>query len=97
MNRLDKPDKLASIINSVLADTGYSETLLKAEIMDKWNEIVGSTVASETKCIDIVENILHVKVFSAAWRNQLLYLKKDILRKIHQKTGNDSLKDINFK
>ncbi len=95
MNNTKIPYKLGNIVNNILLDYGYIDSYLKVEIIKKWPSIVGEKISVVTKCADVREGILYIKVFSSSWRQEISFLKKEILLKIREKT-NHSFKDIIF-
>jgi len=75
---------------------GYSGRLEKQSAVVKWGDIVGDTISAETKALKIDGDVLVVKVFKAAWRQQLIFLKDDLLIKLGNKLGEGRVKDIRF-
>lgn len=96
MNKKRQPKKLGLIIESILSDRGYLVNCLEAEVIQKWQSIVGERIAGVTECNDVNDGIVYVKVSSSAWRQEISYLKGEIIHKIREKTHCKSIKDIKF-
>ena len=75
---------------------GYSERIHRQSAVINWSEIVGDRIAQETRALKIDNKTLVVKVYKAAWRQQLVFLKDEILRKIEIDLGRGVVEDIRF-
>ena len=93
---MSSPEKLNSILNSFLSSKGYLSSCREFSVISRWKEIVGDSVASVSYCDNVENGILYVKVSSAAWRQELSFLKKNILLKISSSTECCSITDIVF-
>ena len=91
-----KPKSLGEALNAVLSNLGIQNKIRQYAILDKWAEIVGEKVASVTTAERIQDGILYVKVKNSAWRNELLFLKEDILEKLSHVSGQVTIRDIWF-
>ncbi len=91
-----KPQKIEKILNSVLAEHGYIDSYYKAEIINKWPKIVGEKISEFTKCTEFKDGILYVQVTSAPWRQEISFLKRDLIQKIKRESSIRGLKDIRF-
>ena len=92
-----KPQKLGDIVRSVLSERGYLKQCLEAEIISKWPDLVGERIAEVTECTDVRNGIIYVRVFSSSWRNEISFLKKEIMDKIKKETRCKTIKDIMFR
>ncbi|HEX9653676.1 MAG TPA: DUF721 domain-containing protein [bacterium] len=62
-----------------------------------WPEIVGPGVA-KVSAADRVENgILFVKVESSTWRNELMFMRMEFVKKVNAFLGENVIQDIRFK
>jgi predicted nucleic acid-binding Zn ribbon protein len=92
----DDPQKIGDLVRRTIDKMGYSDRLEKQSAVEKWSDIVGETISAETKAVKIDGDTLVVKVFKAAWRQQLIFLKDDLLTKLGDKLGEGQVKDIRF-
>lgn len=90
-----EPQKIGSFILETLDRMGFTDRLKKQRAVTDWNNIVGEKIAVQTEALRIERDTLVVKVHQAAWRQQLLFLKDDLLAKIRKELGGD-IKDIRF-
>jgi predicted nucleic acid-binding Zn ribbon protein len=88
--------QIGTAIESVLKQLGLGQRLQEFEILDMWSSIVGERISKVTHAEHIREGKLYVHVTHATWRNELVYLKKDIIDKINKTTRKNIVKDIIF-
>jgi predicted nucleic acid-binding Zn ribbon protein len=91
-----EPEKIGGLIAGYLDHLGFAARLGKQEAVLRWSDIVGPRVAEETKALRIDGDTLVVKVNQAAWRQQLSFLKIELLAKLDLKLGKGCIKDIRF-
>ncbi len=92
----DNTLKIGELVKKALKSAGIAERVEKQQAIVFWPEIVGPEIAQKTSAIRIEKDILIVKVVSATWRNELVFFKKEILKKIGKRIGNGKIKDIYF-
>ena len=91
------PRPFGSVMASVLDRLGISKKLKRYEIFDLWPQIVGPQIAQVTK-IDYIEgDKLYVSVAKSTWRNELMFLKKDLVEKINASLRQQVISDIIFR
>ncbi len=90
------PQKLGDILRSVLGKRGYLEPCFEAEIIQRWTELVGERIAAVTECTEMRDDVLYVRVSAASWRQELSFLKKEIMERIKEKTRCNTIRDIVF-
>jgi predicted nucleic acid-binding Zn ribbon protein len=91
-----EPEKLGSILESVLSSGGYFSVCKDYEVLQAWPAIVGEQLAEVTSCTRVEEGVLYVRVPAAPWRQEISYMKQIILRKIRSQFRKASIKDIVF-
>jgi predicted nucleic acid-binding Zn ribbon protein len=75
---------------------GITARLEKQSAVTAWAEVVGPKIAEETKALSIDGDVLVVKVNRAAWRQQLTFMKPDLLAKLESVIGKGRISDIKF-
>ncbi|MFQ5560676.1 MAG: DUF721 domain-containing protein, partial [Nitrospinota bacterium] len=73
------PKPLASAISTLLKELGIEGKLKQYEALNDWAAIVGEKISNVTTAEKVQDGILYIKVKNSAWRNELLYMKSDIL------------------
>jgi len=88
-------------MNSVIADTvrhlGLGPKLKQYEMFERWPSIVGKQIAKTAQPVRIEKGKLFVKVTQSAWRNELIFLKREIIEKINKAMDQEIIKDIIFR
>ena len=90
------PQKIGEIVRSVLSERGYLKQCFEVEIIKKWPDIVGERISKVTECTDVRDGVLYVRVFSSSWRNEISFLKKEIIDRIKKETHCKTITDIVF-
>lgn len=85
MRKSNPPQKIGSIVESVLAERGYLTACREQEIITSWSSLVGSAVSEATECNRVENGIVYVRVLTAPWRQELAYLKQPLLDKIKKR------------
>ncbi len=91
-----KPDSLRNVLDSVLTDQGYIDQYYKFDLIKKWPSIVGERIAAVTECSELKNDVLYVRVSSSAWRQEISFLKAELIKKIKKETRCKKIKDIVF-
>jgi hypothetical protein len=87
---------IGTILEEVLSKQGYLTVCKEYAIVHKWPSIVPANLAKVSVCERIENGILYVKVSTAPWRQEALYLKERILQRIQKEEGCPTIKDIVF-
>lgn len=61
-----------------------------------WDATVGKDISRHTDPQKVVDRILFVKVDDGAWRNELSYLKNELIEKLNQQIGKKAIEEIKF-
>ncbi len=80
-----KINSIGELIDQLARLYHFDKKIKENEVIVKWNEIAGSTIAAATEPIRVKDGILYLKVKNDVWRNELHYQKLDLLKNI-QKT-----------
>jgi predicted nucleic acid-binding Zn ribbon protein len=88
--------KIGDLIRQSLKSVGIAEKVEKQMAVAHWPEIVGDILAAKTTAIRVEKDILKVKVVNAPWRNELVFFKEEILKKIAARIGDGKINDIYF-
>lgn len=102
MNSDNKPKGKLSISSEVLqrlfenGKTPLSEQFLRWKLWAKWEEVVGSTIASHAEPVSFQRGVLYVWVRNSAWLHQMTFMNTHIRDTINQKFQNNFVKSIRF-
>jgi predicted nucleic acid-binding Zn ribbon protein len=85
---------LGDAIKAFYRDNHRDSALDEQTILNSWNGVVGDFIAVHTLHTSIKNGILYVKVDADSLKNELLYAKSMLLKKLNSKVENEILKDI---
>jgi predicted nucleic acid-binding Zn ribbon protein len=80
----------------VLGEEKLKPAFEKGNISNLWQECVGATIGENTTIKNFKNGILTIKAKTPVWRNELLFQKTDIIKKINLKLDKNKIKDIRF-
>ncbi|HEV8537376.1 MAG TPA: DUF721 domain-containing protein [Bacteroidota bacterium] len=95
--RRSSPKPFGNALLSVLDGLGIKGKLTRYEVLERWPEIVGEQIARVTKADHVEGDKLFVKVSRSTWRNELVFLKKDLIKKINAEMRQEIITDIIFR
>ena len=96
-----RPDRFQSagdLVPKLMQRLGLRERLHETEVIDAWSKIVGDFIAAHSAPVALREGILYVRVLQPALHYELEQVSKiDILRKLKQRFGGKTIRDIRFR
>lgn len=96
VKKKEEPQQIGTIINELLSQRGYLSVCKEYGIMRNWQLIAPREFALKSTCERIENGIMYVKVATAPWRQDAVYLKENLLRRIQKDEGCTTIKDIVF-
>ena len=75
---------------------GVGARLAEQSAVTVWDQAVGETISREAQPKSIKQGVLKVKVKDAAWRQELSFMKDDIIGKLNHVLGREIVSDIIF-
>lgn len=94
-NSEEKP--LKQLVDKMLRSYGLSDKLDEMSLVKSWEELVGKMIANHTKEIYLNKGTLYVKLDSSTLRQELSYVKSDLVQRLNAKAGKIMVKDIYLK
>lgn len=91
------PIAIGDALASTLKDLGFSDRLKRYEVLNLWPVIVGNRIAEVTQAERFQGGKLFVKVHRAPWRNELTFLKKELIEKINATMQEEIIQEIVFR
>jgi len=97
----EKPDRCISVqdaLKKLLPKLGLSARLNEQEVLSAWREVVGDFLADNSQPSSLKDGILIVQVLQPSVRYELdRTWKPEILRKLKDRFGARTVKDIRFR
>jgi len=85
---------IGKAIDKMLRKIKIETTVRQWEVVSLWSDIVGETIAKHTRAEKISFGKLYVSVDSSAWRNELMFQKEGLLKKINSRLNRAKIKEI---
>src|SRR5437016_4354283 len=96
--RADRWQSPADLMPKLMQRLGLRERLHETEVIDAWSKIVGHFIATHSAPVALREGILYVRVLQPALHYELEQISKaEILRKLKQRFGTKTIRDIRFR
>tara|TARA_B100000941_G_scaffold65368_1_gene43431 strand:- start:200 stop:493 length:294 start_codon:yes stop_codon:yes gene_type:complete len=96
MNKKKNPVRVKNVIDKILLNKKLNHGLLELRIKDAWKNVMGKNVNTYTTNIILNEEIIFVKLSSAALKNELVYRSDTIIKLLNKELGQKKIKEIKF-
>ncbi len=90
------PEKLSTTLEALLKKLDPDGRFDIARLIRLWPELVGPDIARRTEVGDLKFHTAVIRSSSAMWIQELNLLKPQILAKLCEQMGDDSVRDIRF-
>jgi hypothetical protein len=90
-------NSLSSVMRKILRNPKLSERLIKLDILEIWDDIIGPNLRKYVTDSKVYKDKLYVKLKSSNLRNEFSYRKTDIINQINSRVGKKLIVDIIFK
>lgn len=91
------PKRLGDLIPALLEKLGLAQGLHDRRVLERWAQIVGPKIADVTVAERIRDGKLWVSVSHPAWRNELVFMRQELIAKINRDLGEDIVTEIIFR
>lgn len=89
-----EPISVKQLIDKVMMEGETRDTVMQQRASYLWTEVVGAGVNRYTFRRYIDKGVLHVYITSAALKNDLGFMRHNIIREINSRLGAEVLTDI---
>ena len=90
------PEKLNEVLARIIKVKGWEKKLAKTSILTSWEKLFPAPLSTEAKPLKIESGKLFLQVKNGVWKNELSYQKPQILQKLNQFSGSQTVTDIIF-
>lgn len=97
MKRTSNTSSLKEAIDRLLQAYRLKGKMIEIDAMNAWHEVMGEVISNKTDEVFVKDRILHVRLTSAALREELSYGKQMIVKNINEHLEVDYLKDAVLK
>lgn len=92
----DNIHKLSDLFKQLIKEKSLDDKIRKAKVISVWNDVVGPHIANHTYNLRFDKNKLIVNVKSDALKNELIFMKNQIINNIHHVIKEEFIEDIIF-
>lgn len=89
--------KIGNALAEFLHQQGLEMRVKEANALRLWPEVVGPVIANKTKPLRIEDGKLFVRVNDSTWRNELIYMERDLRSRLNEKIGMELVKEMRFR
>ena len=97
MRKKDNTQNISAIIKKLMNNPKLDKRLEQLDMIDVWNDYMGNQFKKYIDDVSVDNNILCIKLNSAALRNELAYQKSAIIKEINDRIGKEVLLDVALK
>ena len=94
--RKDRPQKVGAVLLPIIDRLDAEGHFAIVRLIREWPEIVGANIARRTQVDSIKFHTVVIKVSTAMWIQELGLIKAQILARLRERLGDDSVRDIRF-
>ncbi len=91
---MSESQPLKKVIDQLLRAYGYQDQLDELDIIKIYEDLVGNMFAKHTKKIFFKNKTLHIKLDSAALKQELSYVKEGLVQKLNAEMGRKIVENI---
>ena len=89
-------EKIKTSIGAFLKSAGLEKGVKQNNAILIWDGVVGTTIAEKTSPEKVEHGVLTIKTENASWRQELLFKKGEIIKKLNQELGQKTIREIKF-
>lgn len=97
MKRKSNEQSLGEVIQDYLRESGWQQKLDEIKIITEWDRVLGPTLAKFTEEVFIKNKQLHIRLKSAALRQELSYQKSELVKQLNDSVGKEVITDVILK
>ena len=96
MNKRQNSQSIGDILQQYIKKSGIQPKLDEAEIIRRWEDIVGSMINKHTDKIYLNNRKLYIRFDSAALKQEMSYAKTKLLDNVNRSIGHIVAEDVIF-
>ncbi len=79
-----KAQRIGNVFTQLFNDLGINKAIQQNMAVSRWAEIVGERIAQISEAERIENGVLFVKVSSPVWRNELVFMKSNLINSVNE-------------
>lgn len=94
MKKNSNQSSLKEAIQELLNAYRLNAGLQQVQVKELWHNMMGPYIAKQTEKIKLDNGVLHVKITSAALKNELMMMRSKIIEKLNTELKRELIKEI---
>jgi hypothetical protein len=90
------PEQIGAAMQPLLDRIDREGHFAIVRLAKAWPEIVGETIARRTEIVSLKFHTAVIKVSTAMWIQELSHMRMQILERVQQTLGDDSVRELRF-
>ena len=95
--RKSQIQSISEIISALMKNNGHEEKLAEVRIIRSWEEVLGKTVSRYTKNLYIKDRTLFVSMSSSIVRNEIMFMRDELIKRLNENAGKKVIDKIVLK
>ena len=91
-----KSESIGHYLKEIVERYGLQKRIDNARIFSEWEKWVDKPICDVAKPVKLEFGKLLIKVSNDAWRNELVYQKRELIERLNEKLGEQIIKEITF-
>lgn len=88
---------LKDILNDSLHDLNIDSKIKESRIIESWSTVVGPLIAAHTTEIKIYRKVLYIKLDTPILKNELQFMRQNLMTRLNEVAGGETIYDIIFR
>lgn len=93
---MTKTQKIDNVFAQLFKDLGIDRAIEQNKAVVQWSDIVGERIAEVSDAQKIENGVLFIRVSSPVWRNELSFMKENLMETLNKALKKNIVKDIKF-
>jgi len=89
-------EPLDSALAQTLRRLGLERGMAGWRAVEEWPAVVGPRIARRTRAVEFRDGTLVVEVEGSAWKHELCFLERELLRQLAARLGSRHVVDLRF-
>ena len=92
-----KAKPIKDLLSDYLKGSDFKQINNTINLNKSWKKIVGQTISQNTEVVDIKHGKILIKTSNSIWRNELMFQKEDLLKRLKKEHPKLNIKEIDFR
>lgn len=97
MRRKSNEMSLKEAIEKLMAHYHIEDRYRFEQVKNKWEEIVGKMIAQRTERMSLKNGTLYITLSSSTLRQELSFMKADLMKRVNEEASKEIVKEIVFR